>query len=422
MRRLTLVTLLAGAMLSAPASAQSLDTVIDAALAHSPTLAAARARADAAAAKVDEARGARLPQVSVDGQVGYGRIDPQGFFNLAADDVTPRSAALNAELPLFTGGRLGAAERQAEGGRAAAGYALDAARLALRVQTVKAYADALGAGERMSSYAKLIDALTETVRQAKLKFTAGDGTSTDVAQAEARLAEAQAGLAGAEGDKQSALTRLKTLTGAPVTPDAALPGPPAVPPSIDAAVAQAIAHNPQLAQADAMVKSARAGVSAARADRLPMLSAYAQASSVRDQFFPGYKADSASAGLRLHWKLFSGGQASARQRGAEADLSASESDYQAAHDAIEQQATQGFEAVRAARAVLTAAEARATATQSALRSTKLEVQSGAKPQLALLDAEREAIDAESGRIAAQGNLLVAAYALRAVAGMDDTRP
>lgn len=421
MRRFISAVLLAGMSPSVPANAQSLDAVIDAALAHSPMLAGARARADAAAARVDEARAGRAPQVSVDGQIGYGRINPQGFFGLMADNVTPRTATIDAELPLFTGGRISAAERQAEGGNDAAGYAVDAARLGLRVQVVKAYTDALGASERMRSYGKLVEALAETVRQAKLKFTAGDGTSTEVAQAEARLAEAQAGLAAAEGDEASALTRLKTLAGKPITPAAPLPGPPAVPSSVDATVAQAVKHNPQLAQADAMVSSARAGVAASKAERLPTLDAYAQASSVRDQFFPGYKADSASAGLRLRWKLFSGGQLSAKQRSAEAGLRASRSDYALAHDAVEQQATQGFEAVRAARAVLTAAEARATATDSALRSTRLEFNSGAKPQIALLDAEREAINAESGRITAQGNLLVAAYTLRAMIGMEATQ-
>ncbi|MEO1968371.1 MAG: TolC family protein [Sphingomonadaceae bacterium] len=419
MRNSVLVALLSGSVLAAPAHGQSLDSVIDATLEHSPTLAAARARADAAAAKVDEARGARLPQIDVNGQLGYGRIDPQGFFNLPADNVTPRTAALNVELPLFTGGRLGAAKRQAEGGEGAANSAVEAARLALRVQAVKAYADELGAQKRIASYSRMIDALTETLRQAKLMFTAGNGTSTDVAQAEARLAQAQAGLAATEGDRQSALTRLKTLTGKSITPDAELPGPPPVPATIDEAVAQAMAHNPQLAQSEAMIKSAKAGLDGARAERLPSVSAYAEASTVRDQFFPGYKADSTSAGVRLRWKLFSGGQTSARERGAAANLEASKHDYQAARDMIEQQATQGFETVRAARAVFKAAEARASASDSALRSTRLEVQSGAKPQLALLDAEREAIDAESSRISAQGNLLIAAYSLRAIAGMDE---
>ena len=83
-----------------------------------------------------------------------------------------------------------------------------------------------------------------------------------------------------------------------------------------------------------------------------------------------------------------------------------------------QQAVAGFQSVLTARAVLDAATARVTATQQALDDTRLEVKAGAKPQLALLDAEREAIEAESARVSAQGDVLVATYQLRAIAGMD----
>jgi outer membrane protein len=70
--------------------------------------------------------------------------------------------------------------------------------------------------------------------------------------------------------------------------------------------------------------------------------------------------------------------------------------------------------VNAARSVLAATTVRVTATQEALRGTRLEVSAGAKPQLALLDAEREAIEAQTARIRAEGRLLVAAYSLLAV--------
>ena len=42
----------------------------------------------------------------------------------------------------------------------------------------------------------------------------------------------------------------------------------------------------------------RAGVRSARAEGMPTLGAFAEAAHVRDQFFPGYKADSLAAGVR----------------------------------------------------------------------------------------------------------------------------
>ena len=230
MRLPTLALALAGAALPAgPAAAQSLDEVVQDSLAHSPSLAAAKAREDAAQAQVDEVRAEHLPDATAQAEIGVGRIDPQGFFGLSADGVTPRSAQVTVELPLFTGGRIDGARLQAEGGRAAAQYAAETSALGVRLAVVKAYSEALAAQEQVASYAKLVTALDETVRQARLKYTAGDGTSTEVAQAEARRAEAGAGLAAAQGSLDTALARLSLLAGQDVRLSADLPPAPQTP-------------------------------------------------------------------------------------------------------------------------------------------------------------------------------------------------
>lgn len=417
MRRTVLALALASVALSCtPAGAETLDDIVAASLAHSPSVAAAQAREDAANAKVDEVRAEHMPNATAEGQIGVGRIDPQGFFGLSADDVTPRSAQVTIALPLFTGGRLDAARVQAEGGRAAAQFAAQAAGLDVRIEVVKAYSQALAAKQEVASYGKLTQALDEAVRQARLKFTVGEGTSTEVAQAEARRAEAQAGLAGAQGSLDTALARLSLLAGRAVSPSSELPSAPQLPATSAEAVELALAGNPSLQQARKTADAAHGGVSAARADGLPSFGLYAEGASVRDQFFPGYKADSASVGVRASWNFFSGGRVSAKVRGAEAQERAARSDADAAALEVESNARQTFAAVIAARSVLAAAKARVAATQEALRGTRLEVSAGAKPQLALLDAEREAIEAQTARIGAEGRLLVAAYTLLAVTG------
>lgn len=417
MRRTILPLALAFAPLAcSPAAAESLDEVVAASLAHSPALAASKAREDSAEASLDEARAQRMPNAQAQGQIGVGRIDPQGFFGLTAADVTPRMAEVTVDLPIYTGGRISAAKLQAEGGRAAAALATQAATMDVHVQVVRAYSQALAAAQEVRSYAKLGDELDEAVRQARLKFGVGDATSTEIAQAEARRAEAQAGLAAAQGSLETARARLALLAGHPVSPDERLPAAPPLPASADEAARLALARNPSVGQARKTADVARAGISAARAEGLPSVGLYAEGASVRDQFFPGYRADSASVGVRASWNFFSGGRVSAKVDKASADARAADADADAAALEIESQARQSFAAVSSARAVLAAAEARGTATQEALRGTRLEVSANAKPQLALLDAEREAIDAESARITAEGRLLVAAYTLLALTG------
>ncbi|HTK73241.1 MAG TPA: TolC family protein [Croceibacterium sp.] len=419
MGRTVFALALAGVALApTPAAAESLDQIVTASLAHSPWLAAARAREDAAKAQVDEVRAEHMPTATAQGQIGVGRIDPQGFFGLSADNVTPRSAQITLELPLFTGGRIDAARVQAEGGRAAAQFAAQATALNVRVEVVKAYSQALAAQQEVASYTKLGQALDEALRQARLKYRVGEGTSTDIAQADARRAEAQAGLAAAQGSLETALARLSLLAGKDVSPSADLPPAPQLPATSAEAVELALARNPGLQRARKAADAARGGVSAARAEELPSVGLYAEGASVRDEFFPGYKADSASVGVRASWNFFSGGRVSAKVRGAEANERAARSDADAAALEVEGSARQTFASVTAARSVLKAATARDAATQEALRGTRLEVSAGAKPQLALLDAEREAIQAESSKIAAEGQLLVFAYTLLAITGRE----
>ena len=415
---LRLVAGVALAALAMPASAQSLDTVIAESMARSPSLEGARARAESARAGVSAARAERAPSAALEGQIGVGRIDPQGFFGLTADDVVPRSARATVELPLFTGGRINAAIRQATGGAEAADQQVRMTALELRVRVVQAYVRAVAARELIARYDTLNRALDETLRQARLKFKAGEGTSTETAQAEARRAEAEAGLSGAQGQLAGAMAQLETLAGHPVALDGDLPGAPQIPSSRDAAIAMALKGNPAVLAALRQINAARAKSDGVRAERLPTIGAYAEAASVRDQFFPGYKADSASVGLRARWSIFSGGRIGAKASGAAADLRAAQADADDARLVVEQQAVIAFEDVTTARAVLSASEARLTASEAALRGTALEVKAGVKPQLAQLDAVREAIEAQAARAEAGGRVLVAAYRLRAIAGMD----
>lgn len=404
--------------LASPATAQSLEVVIGEALARSPALAAARARAESAEAGIAQARAERAPSAVLDGQVGVGRIDPQGFFGLAADDVVPRSARVTVELPLFNGGRISAAIRQASGGAEAADQQVRMTKFELRIRVVQAYAQAVTAQQLIARYDTLNRALDEALRQARLKFTAGEGTSTETAQAQARRAEAEAGLSAAQGQLAGARAQLAALAGHPVALDIELPGAPQVPPSSDAAIAMALKDNPAILAALRQIDAARAKTDSVRAERLPTVGAYAEAASVRDQFFPGYKADSASVGVRARWTIFNGGRIGAKTSGAAADLRAAEADAANARLVVEQQAVVAFEDVVTARAVVAASEARLAANEAALRGTRLEVKSGAKPPLAQLDAEREAIEAQAAQAQAHGQLLVAAYRLRAIAGMD----
>jgi len=415
-RPATALLLLAWGSVALPASATTLDDAITAAITHAPEIAASDAEADAAKGRLDQAQSGRLPTVTLSGTVGVGWLDPKDFFGLGAEDVVPRAAQATIEQPLFTGGRVESSIDQARAGIAAAEAGQTATRSRLIAATVQAYGDVLTTTRLIELHERLVAETTEIERQARLRFRAGGSPSTDISQASARLAEARAGLARAQGQQVSARARFSNLTGLDALDLQPLPANPALPATLEESMNTAMRDNPALAQAEAALRQAKAAARAARAERLPTVGAFAEAGTVRDQFFPDYRADSATVGVRARWELFSGGRVSGKINEASSEERAAEARLRAVRTQIEEQVISAFQNVRTALLVEQAAGDRASAANEALTSVRHEVRVGMKPQLDLLDAERETLAAEAAAARARADRVAAAYRLLGLLG------
>jgi outer membrane protein len=403
-------------LLVPPASAQDLPSAIGDALAHAPALAEAHSDEVLASAKLDAARAEGHPLVQVQGQIGAGRINNGGFFGFTAQNVTPLAVQAGAEMPLYAGGRVAAAIEQAHGGVDMAKLGLADARSRTIVSAVAAYAEVLTARRIEDRFHQLVTELNEVERQAGLRFKVGEIPASELATATARRAEADAGLAGAEGRRIGAEAQFRRLTGHDAGTLAPLPALPTTPPTLDEAVDSAHQANPALAQAEKGIDIARAGVRAARAEALPTIGAYAEATRTRDQFFPGYRADAFAVGIRGHWTIWAGGRTEAKINAADATLDGSEARARDARDQVDSAVITAWSGLATAHRMVAASAARSAAADEALRSTLLEAKVGAKPTLAVLDAEREAVAAQAAMIEAEGQRLIAAWQLNALAG------
>ncbi len=407
--------MLLAAITASSASAITLEDAIAAALAHAPSMAEADALRDAADGRLSQARGARLPSVAVQGSAGFGRLDAQGYFGLGNVAQTPLSAQASIEQPLFTGGRIAAANARARAGLEASDASRSMARANLAADVAAAYGAVLSSQTMVDAYSRMLAQMTEIDRQSRLRFNAGEAPSTDVSQAEARLAEARGGLAGAQGARAAAHARFQALTG--LAPEGLAPiaeGPPP-PPTLEDALAQARASSPMIAAARAAVDAAKAATKGARAERLPTIGAFAEAGVVRDQFFPDYRSNAATVGVRARWTLFNG-QTSGKVAEMSAEARAAEARLAAARAMVDEQVISLHQGVATTRLMADAAAAQASASEAARASIAHEVRVGMKPQLALLDAEREALIAEARAAEARAARAATAYRLQALLG------
>jgi outer membrane protein len=402
----------------APAQAQEQDlaSAIADAIRNAPALEEANAREAAAKARLDRSRAESNPLLRVEGSAGTGRIDNGGFFGIRAANVNPLALQATAEVPLYAGGRVASAIDQAKGGAMIARLGAEQARLDTIVRAVGTYVEVLTARKLEARYDQLVTALAETERQAQLRYRSGEIPSSELAQARARKAEADAGLAQAQGRRISSEAAYQRLVGRAVTGLAPLPDTPRTPSTLDEALDLARQNNPALHQAKSAVDVARAGVRAAKAEGMPTVGAFAEAAHVRDQFFPDYRADSVAVGIRARWTLFAGGRVSTQTRAAHDDLSASEARLREADQALEAMVIDAWQGLATARRMTEASQLRRDAANEALRGTRLEAKVGAKPTLAVLDAEREAIEADAALLEAEGMKTLSAWRLNALSG------
>ena len=392
----------------------SLPEAIALAQKSNPTLAQSKAQADAADARLSEARAGRLATVVLSGESGWGTTDLGGFFGFGRSNVSPRGAALEVRQPLFAGGAINAAIDRAREGRDAALAQAAGAKALLSAQVAQAYVTVLSAGQLLSLNQAQVRQLSEIVRQAELTFRDGQTPRTDLDQARARLAGAQADLARADGDVARARAHFINVVGS--DPDALEPlsDTPQTPAAMEDAAASATQSSPTLLAAEASARAAEAGVRYAQADRLPTVALTASASTTRDQFFPGYRADGVTVGVQGRWTLFSGGLISGRISEARADVRAAQAALDAARAQVREAVVGAWQDVQTARAVVQAASDQAHASAGALESVRNEVRVGQKPTVDLLDAEREALAAQDALVIARGQQVVDAYRLNAL--------
>jgi TolC family type I secretion outer membrane protein len=411
LRAILSLGLVAGLAAPENAFALSLQDAIALAQRANPGLAQSKAQADAAAARLAQARAGRLPSLTLSGQAGQGTTDLGGFFGFNQADVSPRAAALELRQPLFSGGAVSAAVERAREGRDASLAQVGGAKALLAVQAAEAYVAVLSAREILTLNEAQLRQMDEIARQAEFRFKGGETARTDLAQAQARRAAARADLARARGDVARSHAHFVSVVGVEPAGLEALPAPPPVPGSLDEALATALRTSPALVAAQAQARAADAGVRYAQAERLPSLALTATASSTRDQFFPGYRADGLTVGVQGRWTLFAGGLINGHVSEARANARGAQSGLDGVRAQVREAVIGAWEDVQTSRALVEAAADQATAAASALDSVRNEVRVGQKPTLDLLDAEREALAAQSAMVAARGEAVAAAYRL-----------
>jgi outer membrane protein TolC len=164
----------------------SVDTLIARAIAVRPDLAASRAEAAAATARVSTVRSARLPSLGVAATGGH------SYFNALVSGNNVYTINLGLKIPLFSGFSREYDQQQAEAQARAAGARADDVRQRVILEVFSAYYSLQTAARRVHTADDLLASATQSAEVALGRYKAGVGTILDLLTAQSALADARA--------------------------------------------------------------------------------------------------------------------------------------------------------------------------------------------------------------------------------------
>uniref|UniRef100_A0A7C4AR09 TolC family protein n=1 Tax=Desulfomonile tiedjei TaxID=2358 RepID=A0A7C4AR09_9BACT len=201
---------------------------------------AALASLDAQAMKVNSARAARWPKLSLDGTFGMraatgigdngiiytdrvnyntriARTNPTGIGGHMwpyPEYILPvGSVALVAEYPIFTGGKIASQIDEQEAKLASAQAALRKLALQIRLDVETALLNVSSTRQRADAMRKAIEQSKESYRIEEQKYEVGKGTITDVLDAQAAMLDAETNYYKVVADYNIAVAQLGLATG-----------------------------------------------------------------------------------------------------------------------------------------------------------------------------------------------------------------
>lgn len=424
--RLLSLPLALGAAFSAPAHAESLLELFDAARANDAAWQSAKAQYDANLARADQAKAGLLPSAGLSAGVTRTHLDSEAPPTTAGIDrnFTTKSATVSASQPLYRPANV-ATYRQGKRQAQLAEYQLTAAGQDLIIRVSQAYFDVLAAQDTLAFVRAQKTAVAEQLASAKRNFEVGTSTITDTREAQARYDLVLAQEIAAENDLRVKKLALDTVVGKPNSQ----PNPLAVPLNLptpqpadpEAWVVQAEEASPLVLQAKTNVEISELETDKARAGHKPTLDLTATYGVTRNEggsaTGPGDSRTRApTVGVAFNLPLFAGFATQNRVRETLSLEEKARADLEAARRNVAQAVRTAYFGVVSGQGQVKALEAAEASSQSALDANRLGYQVGVRINIDVLNAQSQLFQTKRDLAQARYNVLLGHLKLRQANG------
>ncbi len=279
------------------AGAETLQSALSRAYANNPDLNQSRASVRARDEDAPKAAAGMRPKASIAANAGpqsssvkipAGRNQNSGQRQYYEDAYIgyPRGAALNLSQTLFDGGRTANSVRQAESSVLAARAGLRQTEQTILQNAATAYMNVLRDTAILNLRQNNVRVLEEQLRLTRDRFGVGEVTRTDIAQAEASLAQARSDFYAAQAVLKISAATYRQFVGVDprrLEPAQGVEG--LLPASLNEAIDIALAESPAVINAEHQIDAAALAVKVAEGALSPTFSVSAQVSPQWDFFW-----------------------------------------------------------------------------------------------------------------------------------------
>jgi outer membrane protein len=407
-----------------PALAQprTLQEALAAAYANNPQLQAARAQLRATDEQVPQALAGWRPTIVIAGTGGYGN----GTETIAGNGRVPQQESPNERgiltgqatitQPIYRGGRTRAQTSQADNNVMAQRASLIATEEQVFTDGISAYVGVIQAQQVAALNQQNVQVLTRQLQATNDRFRVGEITRTDVAQAEAALAGAQAQLETANGNVQTAFATYIRVIGYPPT-KLVEPQPLKLPVSNQAqAVQLAAANNPSVIAAMFQDAAARDAIDVAFSSLMPTLSLQGSAFQQTNSTIAGQSINGGQIVASLSVPVYQGGSEYATVRAARQTEQGTRKTLDNTRRAAIQQAVQAWETLTAAKATVQSTRVQIQSNQVALEGVEREAIVGSRTTLDVLNAQQALLNSQVTLVQNLASYVTATYTLASAIG------
>jgi len=373
---------------------------------------------------VPKANAGYLPTVEATGNIGIERAQTSvsgangGVAGSAMVDVKPRGYGIQASATVFNGNRTLNSIRQAESQVFGAREQLRNTEQNTLLSALTAYMDVLEDTAILGLDRNNVDVLKEQLRETRDRFTVGEVTRTDVAQAEASLASAQAIALSAEATLQAAVARYRQFIGD--QPTSLAPVKPIVrplPKTLPEAISISQIEHPAIGGSLHGVDAAALQVKIAEGALYPTIGLSAGISNQYDvNGIPGFHLLSGQIMGQINIPIYQGGAEYAATRQAKESLSQQEIQTDSLRNQVRQAVVAAWGLNEAAVGVVRAARAAVSANEVALTGVREEAKVGQRTTLDVLNAQQALLQARTTLVQAEHDQVVDSYQLLSAIG------